>query len=63
MQQDAHEFFNYLLNAISETLSEAEDKKKEIGNGIIKVNGLSKKSIQSSITPNGTDGSRYIFLV
>ena len=27
MQQDAHEFFNFILNAISEAL--AEDKKKE----------------------------------
>lgn len=40
-QQDAHEFFNYLLNAISETL--AEEKKRETANGVAKANGNVKK--------------------
>lgn len=41
MQQDAHEFFNYLLNAISEVLS--AERKKEQQNGFIKTNGTAKK--------------------
>jgi ubiquitin C-terminal hydrolase len=41
MQQDAHEFFNYLLNAISETLS--EERKKDYQNGPHKMNTTSKK--------------------
>jgi ubiquitin C-terminal hydrolase len=42
MQQDAHEFLNYLLNAISETLT--EEKRREQMNGAPKANGPSKKS-------------------
>jgi ubiquitin carboxyl-terminal hydrolase 12/46 len=43
MQQDAHEFFNFLLNAISEVLS--DEKKKELTNGTLKsVNILAKRS-------------------
>uniref|UniRef100_A0A914CTM9 ubiquitinyl hydrolase 1 n=1 Tax=Acrobeloides nanus TaxID=290746 RepID=A0A914CTM9_9BILA len=41
MQQDAHEFFNYLLNAISETLS--EERKRDYQNGPHKMNTASKK--------------------
>lgn len=49
MQQDAHEFFNYLLNAISEVLSEIEERKKELPvSGSLKSNGTLKKSITST---------------
>ncbi|KAI1721390.1 sodium:neurotransmitter symporter family domain-containing protein [Ditylenchus destructor] len=48
-QQDAHEFFNYLLNAISETL--VDERKREISNGPIKANGTLKKSTISSHPP------------
>ncbi|KAI6188585.1 Ubiquitin carboxyl-terminal hydrolase [Aphelenchoides besseyi] len=41
MQQDAHEFLNYLLNAISETLT--DERRKEQTNGAVKANGPSKK--------------------
>lgn len=41
MQQDAHEFLNYLLNAISEAL--AEEKRKEAANGLPKANGALRK--------------------
>jgi ubiquitin carboxyl-terminal hydrolase 12/46 len=44
MQQDAHEFFNYLLNAISETL--IEDLKRE--NARNSVNGKREASSQSN---------------
>lgn len=59
MQQDAHEFFNYLLNAISEKLSEAEQLRKEANNETVKL----KKSAIGVLNamPNGTDASRYIF--
>lgn len=49
MQQDAHEFFNYLLNAVSEALA---DEKKELANGTIKANGTLKKG-SSSIAYSG----------
>ena len=39
MQQDAHEFLNYLLNAISETLS--DERTKEQSNGSARANGPS----------------------
>ncbi|CAD5217825.1 unnamed protein product [Bursaphelenchus okinawaensis] len=55
MQQDAHEFLNYLLNAISEALTSSEEKKREQQNGNIKVNGV-KKSLSSF--GNDRSGSR-----
>uniref|UniRef100_A0A915CTD4 Ubiquitin carboxyl-terminal hydrolase n=1 Tax=Ditylenchus dipsaci TaxID=166011 RepID=A0A915CTD4_9BILA len=41
-QQDAHEFFNFILNAINETL--IEERKKEISLGTAKANGTLKKA-------------------
>jgi ubiquitin C-terminal hydrolase len=41
MQQDAHEFLNFLLNSISETLT--EERRREQANGIPKSNALSSK--------------------
>uniref|UniRef100_A0A8R1TZY7 ubiquitinyl hydrolase 1 n=1 Tax=Onchocerca volvulus TaxID=6282 RepID=A0A8R1TZY7_ONCVO len=40
-QQDAHEFLNYLLNTISETL--AEEKKAEKMEKLLRANGMTKK--------------------
>lgn len=40
-QQDAHEFLNYLLNTISETL--AEEKKAEKMEKMLRTNGMAKK--------------------
>ena len=59
MQQDAHEFFNFLLNAISEVL--AEEKRKEHTNGTLKsANGLTKRS--NLVTANVHDYSaRHFF--
>lgn len=47
MQQDAHEFFNYLLNAISEVLTE-ERKKDPPTSNALKSNGTLKRSTNSS---------------
>jgi ubiquitin carboxyl-terminal hydrolase 12/46 len=56
-QQDAHEFFNYLLNAISETLS--DERKKECTNGVAKLNGTAKKTTPNANTnPNHEPPSR-----
>jgi len=60
MQQDAHEFFNFLLNAISEVL--AEEKRKEHTNGNISsrtANGLTKRS--NLVTANVHDYSARFF--
>lgn len=46
MQQDAHEFFNYLLNAISEVLSEERKKDAPISS-TLKPNGTLKRSVNS----------------
>lgn len=51
MQQDAHEFLNYLLNTISETLSEEKRTEKAW-----KGNGVAKKP--SSVVPSGLHESR-----
>nr|CAD2137825.1 unnamed protein product [Meloidogyne enterolobii] len=56
MQQDAHEFFNFLLNAISEVL--AEEKRREHTNGNVSsrtANGLTKRS--NLVTANVHDYS------
>jgi ubiquitin C-terminal hydrolase len=48
MQQDSHEFFNFLLNAISEVL--ADEKKKEQTNGTLKnANAQSKQQRSNNI--------------
>ena len=52
MQQDAHEFLNYLLNTISETLS---DERK---NGLKPGSGGAKKPV---VTPSGIHETRPSF--
>lgn len=47
MQQDAHEFFNFLLNAISEVL--ADEKKKELANGTLKSGTARRPNISNQI--------------
>lgn len=48
-QQDAHEFLNYLLNTISETL--AEEKKAEKMEKMIRTNGMTKKGSNVVLPP------------
>ncbi|VDM19761.1 unnamed protein product [Wuchereria bancrofti] len=48
-QQDAHEFLNYLLNTISETL--AEEKKAEKMEKMIRTNGMTKKGSNVILPP------------
>ncbi|VDN92988.1 unnamed protein product [Brugia pahangi] len=48
-QQDAHEFLNYLLNTISETL--AEEKKAEKMEKMIRTNGMMKKGSNVVLPP------------
>ncbi|MCP9258897.1 Ubiquitin carboxyl-terminal hydrolase 46 [Dirofilaria immitis] len=47
-QQDAHEFLNYLLNTISETL--AEEKKAEKVEKMLRTNGVTKSGSKSDTT-------------
>ncbi|KAL4001880.1 Ubiquitin carboxyl-terminal hydrolase family protein [Acanthocheilonema viteae] len=49
-QQDAHEFLNYLLNTISETL--AEEKKAEKMDKILRTNGMTKKGSGVVVSPH-----------
>jgi ubiquitin carboxyl-terminal hydrolase 12/46 len=49
MQQDAHEFFNFLLNAISEVLT--VEKNRERTNGTIK----NSNAFKTSYAPNQAD--------
>ncbi|VDK69786.1 unnamed protein product [Gongylonema pulchrum] len=53
MQQDAHEFLNYLLNSISETL--AEEKKAE---KTYRMNGLMKKGSNGVLSSAAAHDSR-----
>lgn len=48
-QQDAHEFLNYLLNTISETL--AEEKKAEKMEKMLRTNGMTKKGSSAVVPP------------
>ncbi|KAI3409918.1 Ubiquitin carboxyl-terminal hydrolase 46 [Globodera pallida] len=56
MQQDAHEFFNYLLNAISEVLME-EKKKEQLGGNLKNANSttLGNKRAFATNARNPTD--------
>ncbi|VDN06697.1 unnamed protein product, partial [Thelazia callipaeda] len=62
-QQDAHEFLNYLLNTISETL--AEEKKAEKAERMARISGMVKKDnfISSSYEPLTFCQPRYKFFI
>lgn len=47
MQQDAHEFLNYLLNTISETLTEEKKTEK-----MFRMNGMMKKGSNGVLSPH-----------
>lgn len=52
MQQDAHEFLNYLLNTISETLSEEKKNEK-----LSRANGTIKKGL-AAVNPTTNQDNR-----
>lgn len=57
MQQDAHEFLNFLLNSISETLT--EERRREQTNSVPKANGPSSK--KSSSAAQNSDYAKLVF--
>lgn len=60
MQQDAHEFFNYLLNAISEVLVEEKKKEQQVGNSKEHNNILAKRSVGNAAANQPEPIARHV---